>query len=220
MVSIVLIASGIWGFIELAGEVMEGDSTAFDTRILLFFRDPANLADPIGPNWIEEFCRDLTALGGVAVLSIVTIAVTGYLYLTGRFRIMWLVLAAIGSGLVFSTLLKHGFDRLRPDLVPHGSMVYTASFPSGHSMLSAIAYLTLATLLAQLRFDRKLKTYLVGLAVLITGAVGISRVYLGVHWPSDVIGGWAIGASWAIMFSLIAQWWGVDRDERASAADH
>ena len=100
------------------------------------------------------------------------------------------LLVAVGGGVLLSTLLKIGFDRPRPDLVPHGAVVY-ASFPSGHAMLSAVVYLTLGALLARVQPRRLLKLYLLGLAILLTVAVGISRVYLGVHWPTDVVAGWA-----------------------------
>ena len=108
------------------------------------------------------------------------------------------VLVAVGIGILLSTLVKMGFDRPRPDLVPHGSYVYTASFPSGHSMMSAVVYLTLAVMLARVRPQWRIKIYVLGVAVLVTLLVGFSRVYLGVHWPSDVLAGWSVGAAWAL----------------------
>lgn len=206
LAAIASLAAGVWGFIELADAVVEGDSHAIDTRLLLALRSPDDLSDPIGPLWLEEMGRDLTALGGVGVLTFLTFSVAVYLWLSGKVRAMWLVLGAIGSGLLVSTVLKQGFDRPRPDLVPHESLVYTASFPSGHSMLSAITYLTLAALLARVQPKQALKTYFLVLAAIVTVGVGISRVYLGVHWPSDVVAGWAVGASWALLFWLIARW--------------
>ncbi len=198
-------ALAIWAFIEVADEVVEGESRATDSRVLLALRNSNDLSDPIGPLWVEELGRDFTALGGVGVLTLLTLSVAGYLWLIGKVRAMLLVLGAIGSGLLVSTLLKQGFDRPRPDLVPHDSLVYTASFPSGHSMMSAITYLTLAALLARVLPNRATKVYFLGLAVLVTIGVGVSRVYLGVHWPSDVLAGWAVGASWAMLFWLIAR---------------
>lgn len=195
----------IWGFIEVADEVVEGESHAIDSRILLALRNASDLSDPIGPLWVEELGRDFTALGGVGVLTLLTFSVAGYLWLIGKVRAMLLVLGAIGSGLLVSTLLKQGFDRTRPDLVPHDSLVYTASFPSGHSMMAAITYLTLAALLARVLPNRATKVYFLALAVIVTVGVGVSRVYLGVHWPSDVLAGWAVGASWALLFWLIAR---------------
>lgn len=204
--AIALLAGGTWSFIEIADEVVEGESQTIDTKILLAFRNAGDLSDPIGPAWVEELGRDLTALGGVAVLSVLTFAVAGYLWLSGKVRAMWLMFGAIGGGLLVSTLLKHGFDRTRPDLVPHGSIVYSASFPSGHSMLAAITYLTLAAMLAEIQPKRTLKVYFIVVAVLLTFGVGLSRIYLGVHWPTDVLAGWAVGASWALLFWLVLRW--------------
>jgi undecaprenyl-diphosphatase len=155
---------------------------------------------------VEELFRDFTALGGVGVLSLLTLASVGYLWLQGLHRAALFVLAAILSGLLLSLALKSGFDRPRPDLVPHGSMVYTSSFPSGHAMLSAVVYLTGGALLAVVHASHRVRIYLIGCAVLATLLVGISRVYLGVHWPSDVLAGWAAGAAWAAACWLVAQW--------------
>jgi undecaprenyl-diphosphatase len=137
---------------------------------------------------------------------LLTFATVGYLVLADKRRIAMFVLVAVCGGLVLSALFKTTFDRPRPELVPHLSHVYSASFPSGHSMMSAITYLTLGTLLARIHKRRALKIYFLGLAMLLTFAVGISRVYLGVHWPTDVVAGWAAGASWAILCWLVALW--------------
>lgn len=206
LAAMVGLALTVWGFIEVADEVVEGESHATDTRVLLALRNVNDLSDPIGPAWVEEMGRDFTALGGVGVLTLITISVAGYLWLVGKVRAMVLVLGAIGSGLLASSVLKEAFDRTRPDLVPHDSLVYTASFPSGHSMMAAVTYLTLAALLARFQRGRAAKVYFLVLAVIVTMGVGISRVYLGVHWPSDVLAGWAVGASWALLFWLLARW--------------
>lgn len=188
-----------WTFVIVAGEVLEGDTLGLDRAILLGLRDPANLADPIGPTWLEEVARDFTGLGGHAVLGLVTLATLAYMVMTGRRATALLVLAAIGGGMVLSAGLKVGFERPRPDLVPHGTRVYTASFPSGHAMLSAITYLTLGALLARTQALRRAKFLFLALAVALTVIVGCSRVYLGVHWPSDVLAGWCVGAAWACL---------------------
>jgi undecaprenyl-diphosphatase len=116
------------------------------------------------------------------------------------------VVIAVGGGTLLSFLLKGGFDRPRPELVPHGSYVYTASFPSGHSMMSAVVYLTLGALLVRIHPKRRTKAYILTIAVITTLAVGVSRVYMGVHWPSDVLGGWTLGAAWALLCWLVARW--------------
>lgn len=199
-------ATAVWGFVELAGAVLAGSAEQFDRWILLALRDPHDPARPLGPPWLEEMMRDFTALGGVGVLTLLTATVAGYLTLAGKRRAALDVLLSVGTGILLSTLLKLGFDRPRPDLVPHGSRVYTASFPSGHSMMSAIVYLTLGALVARFRPGLVTKAYVLSLAVLLTFLVGVSRVYLGVHWPTDVLGGWATGAAWALLCWLVTLW--------------
>ncbi len=203
---LVLVAGGIWLFSELADEVMEGDTNQVDEMVLLALRDPQDRSDPLGPPWVEEMARDFTALGGVGVLMILTLAVCGFLVLDRKNHAALLVLVAVGGALALSFLLKHGFQRPRPDLVPHGSYVYTTSFPSGHSMMAAATYLTLGALLARVQPRRRLKAYLLGSALLLTVVVGFSRVYLGVHWPTDVLAGWTAGGVWALSGWLAARW--------------
>jgi undecaprenyl-diphosphatase len=206
LVVLFVVAGCAWGFIELADEVVEGETNAFDTAVLLAFRSPADTADPLGPGWVEELGRDFTALGGVGLLTVLTLAAAGFLWLQGNRRSMWFVLASVAGGLAVSTAFKQGFDRPRPELVPHESIVYTASFPSGHSMMAAVTYLTLGVLLARVQPRRVMKVYLMTLAALLTVAVGVSRVYLGVHWPTDVVAGWSAGAGWALLCWLAARW--------------
>ncbi|KAB0680743.1 phosphatase PAP2 family protein [Aureimonas leprariae] len=200
------IAAAAGLFILLAEEVMEGETLALDTRLLLSLRNPADPSDPLGPGWIEEMMRDFTALGGTVVLTLLVLFVAGFLWIDGKRRSLFLVLAATMSGRILSPLLKYGFDRPRPDLVPHGSIVYSTSFPSGHSMAAAITFLTLGALLARVQKGRTMKVYILSVAALLTFCVGISRVYLGVHWPSDVIAGWSVGIAWALGWWLLARW--------------
>jgi undecaprenyl-diphosphatase len=206
LVVLLLVAGFGWAFVELTDEVREGETRAFDTAILLALRVPGDPADPLGPRWFEELARDVTALGGVGVLTLLTLAVAGLLWLQGRDRSMVLVLVSVAGGLLLSTLFKEAFARPRPDLVPHGATVYTASFPSGHSMMAAVTYLTLAVMYARVEPLRAVKIYLIAVACLIILLVGASRVYLGVHWPTDVLAGWLAGATWALLCWLIARW--------------
>jgi undecaprenyl-diphosphatase len=201
---ILVAAAGGFAFAWLAGEVIEGETERFDRRLLLAFRSPADPSDPIGPRWVEEMARDVTALGSGIVLAFMTLGVIGYLLLARKRGAALLVALAVGGGTLLSTLLKFGFDRPRPDLVPHAVAVYTASFPSGHAMLSAATFLTLGALLMRVATQRRLKFYVMALAVLATVAVGLSRVYLGVHWPTDVLAGWSAGAAWALLCWLVA----------------
>ncbi|CAN5314764.1 phosphatase PAP2 family protein [soil metagenome] len=206
LIVLLLIAGALWAFAEIADEVGEAGSFPFDEAVLLAMRTPGDPSDPLGPRWVEEIGRDLTALGGMAILSMITAAAAGYLVLQGKKRAALLVIVAAGGGMVLSTALKYGFDRPRPELVPHGSYVYTASFPSGHSMLSAVTYLTLGALLARVHPRRRMKVYFLTLAAVLAVLVGISRVYLGVHWPTDVLAGWSVGAAWALSVWLVALW--------------
>lgn len=203
---ILVLGIGGWVFLEVADAVLEGEVRKVDGSLLLAMRTPSDLSDPIGPFWVEEVGRDITALGGVAVLVLLTLATAVYLFLIKRKRVALFVLGAIAGGNLLSVLFKAGFDRPRPDLVPHEAHVYSASFPSGHSMMSAVVYLTLGALLARIHSQRTLKIYFLGLAVLLTVAVGVSRVYLGVHWPTDVLAGWSAGAVWATFCWLVALW--------------
>jgi undecaprenyl-diphosphatase len=200
------IAACAWVFVSIADEVTEGETHAIDERLLLALRSPLDPSDPLGPGWLEELMRDVTAFGSVGILAAITAAATGYLLLLGKRGSALLVVVSVAGGQLASSLFKRGFDRPRPDLVPHEALTYTASFPSGHSMMSAVTYLTLAALLARVQPTRALRIYVLGLAIAITVAVGISRVYLGVHWPSDVLAGWTAGAGWALACWLVAGW--------------
>lgn len=201
LLAMAVAAGGLWVFLLVAGRVQAGSTGAFDTAFMLLLRDPLQPADPLGPPWLEEVMRDLTALGGTAVLTMVTLAAIGFLAIARRPRAALAVGIAIATGIVLSTLLKLGYDRPRPELVPYGARVYTASFPSGHSMMSAVVYLTLAALLARVLTRRRLRVYVIGLGIAVTLLVGVSRVYLGVHWPTDVLGGWTLGAAFALLAS-------------------
>ncbi len=206
LIGALITAAAIWAFVSIAGEVVEGDTKGLDRDILLALRSSTDVSDPIGPRWVEEFGRDVTALGGTGILIMLTTFVAIYLWISAKRRSMVMVVAAIASGFLMSQILKRTFDRPRPDLVPHGDYVYTASFPSGHAMMSAVTYLTLGILLARVEPRRRVRAFLIGLAVFLTMIIGISRVYLGVHWPSDVLAGWTAGAAWALMWWLLATW--------------
>jgi undecaprenyl-diphosphatase len=217
LVLFALIAGGTLAFIALAEDVTEGDTRAFDQRVLLALRNASNPERPWGPTWLGEFGRDISALGSAGVLALLTAAVVGFLLLQGKRRLALLMLAAVVSGTVLEVVLKEAFGRARPDLVPLGAAVYTYSFPSGHSMMSAVVYLTLGALLARALPTRGLKAYVLALAVATAILVGTSRVYLAVHWPTDVLAGWAAGAAWAILWWLIAN--GLERRRRTGDAN-
>jgi len=198
-----IVAALILGFGLLAEEVMEGDTASFDQTVILAFRTGGNPADPIGPAWLEEAGRDVTALGSFAFLGFVFAAAVGYLLLVRKRGLALLMVVAVLGGTALSTLLKMGFDRPRPD-IPHAARVFTASFPSGHATLSTVTFLTLGALLSRVNADPRVKAYFMFLAVFLTIAVGLSRLYLGVHYPSDVLAGWCVGAAWAVLCWTVA----------------
>jgi undecaprenyl-diphosphatase len=204
LAAMLAIAVAVWGFVELADDVVEGEAEKFDRVILLAMRTPGDVSDPLGPVWFEELVRDVTALGSLGVLATVVVASCGFLWLQrNRMAVVYVLAAVLGAQLLSSTL-KNAFDRPRPDLAPHGMRVYTASFPSGHSTMSAATYLTLGALLARYQKPKRLRFYLVFMAIVLTLLVGASRVYLSVHWPTDVLAGWTIGAAWALMCWVVA----------------
>lgn len=216
-----LLAALAIGFYALSRAVARGATEDFDRRAVIAMREPSDLSNPIGPRWVEELGRDFTALGGAAVVGLLTLSVTAFFWLSSMHRAAVYVAVACLGALVISTGLKQLFERPRPNLVPHGSHVYTSSFPSGHSAMAAAVYLTLGLVASQFVARRRLKVLLVGVAMSVTAAVGVSRVYLGVHWPSDVLAGWAVGLSWALVCWVVAVWLqdrGVVEQEQAPVA--
>jgi undecaprenyl-diphosphatase len=206
LVAVILGAAALFAFAKIANEVGQGETRAFDEWLLLSLRTPGNPALPIGPARVQELMRDLTALGSTGVLTIMVLSVVGFLAMTRKGHAAILVLVSVVGGTLLSQTMKFAFARPRPDLVPHGAEVYTASFPSGHSMMSAVVYLTLGALLARTQPDRSVKTYIMTIAVVLTTLVGISRVYLGVHWPTDVLAGWSLGGVWALLCWFVMVW--------------
>src|SRR5258705_4349177 len=184
-------------FLFLAGEVIEGDTLASDRKFLRALRNPADPSKPIGPAWTESALIDLTSLGGSVVLGLFVAAVAGFLLLQGRHRTALAVMITSASGELVGAILKHAFNRPRPTIVPQLRQVFSTSFPSGHAMESAIVYLTLGAMLMRVADSRVTKAYCLAIAMLLTVIVGVSRVWLGVHYPTDVIGGWMIGLVWA-----------------------
>ncbi len=199
-----LAACGLVCFLAVVSVVQLGPPT-FDEHVLRSLRTAADPAVPLGPRWLTVAAHDVTALGGYTVLTVLTLAVAGFLALRRRWVSVALVLLAAGGGGAICEGLKGVFARPRPAVVPHLVEVHNASFPSGHSGAAAAVYLSLAVLLAGRISRPAVRAYLIGAAVLLTLLVGVSRVFLGVHYPTDVLGGWALGASWAALCGLLAR---------------
>ena len=199
-------------FLGVADEVREGETEAFDRGLLMSLRE-GDGNEPLGPHWLEIAAADVTALGSIAVLALLVLTVAGLFAALRRRREALIVLAASGGGILISQGLKQLFGRERPDAALRAVEAMNPSFPSGHAMLSAAVFLTLAVLSAHYVQRRRVKAYIVGAGVTATLLVGVTRVYLGVHWPSDVLAGWALGAAWAMACWLIA--WAWDRPWRS-----
>ena len=203
LVALAVIVVGTWLLAELADEVLEGDTQAYDEWVLRRLRSPEDPTDPLGPAWFDALWRDLTALGSASVLVLVTLAGAGYLLIGRRYRTLALLLLVTIGGLAISVAMKGLFARPRPEFISSMEHVVSPSFPSGHSMLSAVVYLTLGALLARTSTGWRYKIYFLSMALLLTLLVGISRVYLGVHYPTDVLAGWSAGLIWALTCWLI-----------------
>jgi len=202
--SLFLIAGLLLIFIFIAQDVFEGETASFDRAAILAFRSAGNISQSVGPPWVEEAVRDVTALGSIIVVIILSGAVLGYLLMLGKRGPALLLLMSVAGGTALNDLLKYVFARPRPDLVLPTTQVFTSSFPSGHAAVSAVVYLTLGALLARDAPSVAGKIYVMAVAILIVFLVGVSRVFLGVHYPTDVLAGWCIGSAWALTCWLAA----------------
>ncbi len=199
------VAGGLLLLGKAASEVIEGDTLAFDRAVLLFLRHSSDPATPIGPPWLRQVMVDVTALGSVALLTIITTLAAGYLVAAKKPALAAFTVGAVAGGALISTLLKVVYARTRPDVVAHLVGTDSASFPSGHAMNSAVTFLTLAVLLGRAEKSVAVRRYLISMAIGLTLVIGFSRLYLGVHWPTDVAAGWIVGGLWAAGCSLWAK---------------
>jgi undecaprenyl-diphosphatase len=156
--------------------------------------------------WLSEAMRDITALGGGVSIILITFFVAGFMILRKQYSILWFLLFATIGGALLSVGLKELFGRERPTIVLHLMTVNSLSFPSGHSMMSMVVFLTQASLLARIEKSWKIRTYIISIALFLSFIIGISRIYLGVHYPTDVLAGWAMGLTWASI-CWIAVWY-------------
>lgn len=190
---------------KFTSEVVEGDTDAFDRHVLIAIR-AATAGHGAGLDFLRMAMRDITALGNLTNLTLVVILSAGFLVSVRRTGLAIMLVGEVLAGTTLVALLKAVVARPRPDVVAHLTTFKSESFPSGHAADSAIVYLSLAILLARIVPTRAARIFVVGAAGGLTFVIGMSRLYLGVHWPSDVLAGWAIGSGWAIVIALLTQW--------------
>ncbi len=204
VITVAICAVTLFGFIAIADEMSEGETHATDESIVLVLRETGDPGNPIGPLWVQRMARDITSLGSIAVLSLVSLASIAYLLMIGKYGPAIQIFIATSGGLLLSNAMKGLFDRPRPSLVPAEVQGLNASFPSGHAMLAAVTYFTLAAFLARVQPNRRTRIYFLSVAFIVVFAVGVSRVYLALHWPTDVLAGWCLGAGWASLCWIAA----------------
>lgn len=217
--ALLIAALGGMAFLSIAEEVAEGETRAIDLAVLNALREPGRPQALIGPDWLQVMAMDITALGSLAVLSLLILLAFGVLACLRRWGEGLLLLVGAGGGLAISQGLKALFGIERPSLDYRAVEAINASFPSGHAMLSAVVFLTLGALGARFAQRKRLKALALGAAVLLSLLVGLSRVYLGVHWASDVLAGWSVGAAWAMACWLAAFAWARWRGTRAGMTE-
>ena len=213
LVTLLVIVAAVWTFLALAEAVRGGAIQEFDDAILLAFRQPEHTDVPRGPARLLDVMRDITSLGGAPVIMLFTVSVAGYLALRRKYQPLLLLAVASIGGALLDFGLKIVVGRGRPSIVPHLMTAESMSFPSGHSLMSMVVYLVLAVLLTPQLPDRRARIYVIAVALFFTLIIGISRVYLGVHYPSDVLGGWSMGLAWATLCWLVT--WYLERRRRA-----
>lgn len=211
---LLMMLTGLAVFVILAAQLGTPSVQRFDETVVRNLRSAEDPATPIGPDWFKELTRDFTALGGYGILSTITILVTTFLHLERRPARAHFVVVAIVAGYSLSMMLKAVIARPRPDVVPWLSHVHSSSFPSGHSMMSAVVYLSLGLMLSDLTSRRLVKTFVVVAPLTISALVGFSRVYMGVHYPTDIVAGWWLGISWSLTCWLAVRRWRAFREVR------
>lgn len=202
---IAAVGAGLVIFAVTAGAVASGSTEAFDRGALLALRTPGDLSQPIGPDWLPDAAREMTALGGTPFLTLLTIVLAGFFAARREGGKIAILLAAVIGQTLLSHYLKDLFGRPRPDIVPHLVDISSKSFPSGHATSAAAVYLTLAALIAREINERAVRLYVYFVAMVLALLIGASRVYLGVHYPTDVIGGLSFGAAWAATVLIAAR---------------
>jgi len=188
-------------FAALVWLVTTDRSGSLDSLGLLFWRGAG--LEPKGPELLLEMVRDVTSLGGVLLRNLIALAaVAALLFLRLRREAVLLALTVILGWLV-AYGIKLLVGRPRPEIVPHLTDAGGASFPSGHSFNSAVVFIAVALAFATMSSRQSVRITVIGSAILLSLAVAWSRVWLGVHFPSDVAAGWLGGAGWAFLATAL-----------------
>ncbi|MBN2733064.1 MAG: phosphatase PAP2 family protein [Balneolaceae bacterium] len=203
IITCLVLIAGVWLFVEISDQISDKETRSFDQYVLSSLRQADDPTKPVGPEWGTEIARDITALGSKTLLIIIVLSVAGFLFLKKHYGQAWLIIGASLLGVILMSGLKLLFMRERPDIIPHLTATLDPSYPSGHTLMSAVIYLSLAAMLSYFQKSRTLKIYSIIVAIILTFLVGVSRVYLGVHYPTDVLAGWALGFAWAALCWII-----------------
>jgi undecaprenyl-diphosphatase len=209
LAALFIAGAGVSFFLWITDEMSEEGAHGIDQRLLAFLRPGVDPHDALGPAWLQRAATELTTLGGTTNLTLFVLIAVIFLLLHRRVASALLVIVAVLGGTAISELIKSLFGRDRPPLIYRAVETSNASFPSGHAMLSTITYLTLGAMLAQVMPGRRQKVFVFATAVVLALIIGASRVYLGVHWLTDVLAGWSLGAAWAMVCWLAA--WAIRR---------
>ncbi|WAC59890.1 phosphatase PAP2 family protein [Brevundimonas sp. SL130] len=204
-------AISVTSFIEIADAMTEADGQAFDHQVLALLRpyadDPGR---PWGPGWLKEAAADITSLGGIAVLGLFALIVIVFLLSQRKWLSSLLLALGLAGGVMLSEGLKAVFERERPPQLMQAVETTNASFPSGHALLATVFYLSVAVMLTRAFPRPGFKIFVLGVGMVMALLVGLTRIYLGAHWATDVFAGWAAGSAWAMALWLaaygIARW--------------
>jgi len=198
------LAASVFVFAVLAFVISNSNLEGVECDFLFSLRDATEPAVLNGPGWLSYFMLNVTALGGWPLMTVFSALLAFAFALARRWSFLFILLAVVTGESVITGLLKDLFARARPDVVPHLIYASSSSFPSGHAASAAAVYFTAGLALANMATRKALRLYIFAASLSIVFLIGISRVYLGVHYPSDVIAGWCVGAAWASIVWLVA----------------
>lgn len=188
-ISFLLFLLALVGFGLFARRVLEGGTQRFDEAAL-------HAISGLRSERLDHVMVEITALGNTGTVVVLVLLSALFLWLTRHHLSVYLLAFAVAGGLLLNVLLKDVFSRPRPSVVEQATEVATSSFPSGHAMGAVVAYGSVAYLVGRLESTRALRLTTWVLAVLIILLIGFSRMYLGVHYPTDVVAGFIAGAGW------------------------